>query len=42
MSAAKAYDRFTRKLYVALQHRAGNSEPDKSKAPTNFNLDGTR
>eukprot|EP00903_Cladosiphon_okamuranus_P007802 g7551.t1 len=42
LGAAKAYDRFTRKKYVALEHEAGNAEPDKSKAETNFNLDGTR
>ncbi|CAN0006915.1 unnamed protein product, partial [Ectocarpus sp. 8 AP-2014] len=42
VGAAKAYDRFTRKAYVGQELKAGNTEPDKSKAPTNFNLDGTR
>lgn len=42
IGAAKAYDRFTRKKYVALRVDAGDTEPDKAKAETNFNLDGTR
>ncbi|CAN0415553.1 unnamed protein product, partial [Ectocarpus sp. 12 AP-2014] len=42
VGAAKAYDRFTRKAYVGQALKAGNAEPDKSKAPTNFNVDGTR
>ncbi|CAN0217051.1 unnamed protein product, partial [Scytosiphon promiscuus] len=42
VGAAKAYDRFMRKLYVALELQAGNADPDKSKAATNFHPDGTR
>lgn len=42
VAAAKAYDRFARKLYVALELQAGNADPEPSRADTNFNLDGTR
>lgn len=41
VAAAKAYDRFARKLYIALELQAGNADPEPSKAATNFNLDGT-
>ncbi|CAN0150637.1 unnamed protein product [Ascophyllum nodosum] len=42
VGAAKAYDKFCRKLYVTLERQAGNKDPDPSSAETNFDLQGTR
>lgn len=42
MAAAKAYDKFYRKLYITLERQAGNKDPDPNLAPTNFDLHGAR
>lgn len=42
VGAAKAYDRFMRRQYLALELQAGNADADKGKAATNFTPDGTR